>query len=874
MARTGVFGRQPRVSQSLNSTLVAIARQFQQQRDQNLMDAWQKGGAFEGKKATDALVLAHWKERLNGISPDDPLHDTYANAVTQIDYSIHESKMTALYALGKTSDGQMVNFYLGWAKKVPKDSEFFRVLQRDAGQYMRSAKANSASLAKQHAEDLYQSQQNDTRKGMEAAGEYIIDTLRRVAQSGYAPNGIAAPIAAPGSGSDLTDFDPSDPATMLRLLQVIEPHSAGSDRNPEAPAGHFSGNADVIYHDDDKKPVTGKDIIATLQKLDPSWQPGQPLDVAHVTDLLDRQVQGLDQRIARANATGHLTDATNLSKSKEYVALLNRQVAAWPVEKAYSDLRATFDAVANDPTASPAAVLRAWQSYQGQLTSLANDPRIAADDNLRSRLIGEANGDSSQPTLAESFTGLQGGEFSGQAKDSKNTADHMQYLLDQQDAVATGAAYWTYGKTNSQGVFVPQAGGTEIGAASTDAIDAGGQNKQQITVPDPRGGVPITMFVTAVPVYATAKDPTTGEPLSPTSGQPIGYAYDIAKGGKTVTMYGFQTNGQGFVFSEDPPWDSSLKSTASSNGGNHIEVDFTPIVAQSVYGGINPDTGQPTGAVDMNQNNEFGAGLGIRGAKANQNGPVTPGKLVFDPTALATSTSDRNATGSADPSTDFQSLTLANLMSDREGLTILSNLDKNPAIKLQLDNDAHAYAGDQFDYASGQYIPGTGDQNKYNAAQQQIGMASAGNEIVGAVGGVVNRAIQLWQRDTTGSPFPNGSTIVPNNAGGSTVMPPTNQKLASDSVIGTAFHALGSIFKSGTNQINPPTEADNKQFQIKSGITMTVPGYTPPMVNPINLSTGSVAIPNNQGGSTAPTSAQGGTTRPTTVSGGSRPKLL
>ena len=127
MARTGRFGRQPRSAPSLTNTLVAIAREFQNQRAQNIMDAWQKGGTFEGQKATDELVLKFWRGKVKGVSKDDPLHDTYQNAATQLDYTIHESKMTAKYAQGDATDAEMVTFYMNWSKKVPKNSEFLRV---------------------------------------------------------------------------------------------------------------------------------------------------------------------------------------------------------------------------------------------------------------------------------------------------------------------------------------------------------------------------------------------------------------------------------------------------------------------------------------------------------------------------------------------------------------------------------------------------------------------------------------------------------------------------------------------------------------------------------------------------------------------------
>src|SRR4051812_18042617 len=106
MARRGNFGRSPRPAASLQNTIISIAREMQNQRDQNVMDAWQKGGLFEGKKATDEFVLNYWKQRAGSVSKDDPLYDTYHNAQTELDYSIHESKVRTLYAQGKMSDSQ------------------------------------------------------------------------------------------------------------------------------------------------------------------------------------------------------------------------------------------------------------------------------------------------------------------------------------------------------------------------------------------------------------------------------------------------------------------------------------------------------------------------------------------------------------------------------------------------------------------------------------------------------------------------------------------------------------------------------------------------------------------------------------------------
>ena len=94
MATRGKFGRYPTTSTqpSLANTIVAIAREMQNQRDSNIMSAWQKGGTFEGKPVTDEMVLAHWKERMRHVSKDDPLYDQYSETVDQLHYSIAESK--------------------------------------------------------------------------------------------------------------------------------------------------------------------------------------------------------------------------------------------------------------------------------------------------------------------------------------------------------------------------------------------------------------------------------------------------------------------------------------------------------------------------------------------------------------------------------------------------------------------------------------------------------------------------------------------------------------------------------------------------------------------------------------------------------------
>jgi hypothetical protein len=848
VARTGRFGRSPRSAASLTSTLVAIAREYQNQRAQNIMDAWQKGGTFEGAKATDDVVLKFWKDKAAGVSKDDPLYDTYHNAQTQLDYTIHESKMTAQYALKKVSDGSMVSFYLGWAKKVPKDSEFYRVLQRDAGQYMRTNRANGEAEKRKAEELKYQSQQAGTQKSKEAASEYVIDTIRRIAQSGNVQAGIGPAIAAPGSGSDLTDFDPNDPGVMLRLISAITPQRDTSPRVGK-PDAEFVGNTDVLFHDDDGKPVTGTDILKKLGGMDPSFRPGAPFNVNLITDLMDRQITGLNERIARAKATGHMSDVASLTKSKGYVALLNREVAAYPVQKAYQEARADYDSVVSDKTSSPQAVLNAKDAYFATLTKLSQDPRIEADDSTKARLAAEVNGTAGVPTLNESFTGLQNGAFdAASAKDAAENHANIEFMQEQVDAVKSGTALWTYGEKDSNGVFVPKAGGREIGAATPEAVQAGGLNAQVITVADPRGGAPLQIAVTATPIYASAKDPRDpSKSLNVTNGEPIGYAYDMPSGSGTKTQYGFNTK-DGFVFSHDPLWGDDAKVTNSAKGGNHIEVDFTDVIARDLgYTGKDPVTGAYTGeAPKITADANLPGGVHVRASTefdANTGLPK-PATIAFDPQDLAWSSGTRGAIGSTDPMTDFKSLTLSNLMSDVEGQSILSNLDKNPQFKTTMDNDAYRYAGVQMDPKTGAPIPGTGDQAKLTDAMGQQFTAAKAKSLTE----FVDTAAKSWQRITTGSPAGTNTATLDNVA-----------KLATDLVQGTPFEALGNLFHPGTSTMKQPDRSDiTSGFAIKPVSVIKAPALPPVM--PVNIA-GPIAAPTSsvpvtsQTGSTAPTSS-------------------
>jgi hypothetical protein len=838
VARKGTFGRAPRSAPNFTNTLVSIAREYQAQRAENLMSSWQKGGIFEGKKATDEVVLAFWKGRMNGVSKDDPLHDTYSNAVTQLDYTIAESKMTAKYAQKGASDGQMVSFYMNWAKKVPKNSEFYRVLLRDAGQYMRTARANGDAERRRREEERYQTAQMGTQKKYEAAGTYITDTLRKLAQSGNKRLAMTGIIAETGSGSDLTNFDPSDPTAMMTLLDLIAPEGQRGHRN-RIGTGEYTGSDEVLFHDDDQKAWTGKDILNHLTKLDPSYKPGQPVNIQYVTGLLDRQMQGLNERIKRAKDSGHMQDVKALTSNKEYVALLNRQVSAYPVQKLYQEARSDYASVVGDATASPMAKYNAWLKYSATLTDLSNNPGIESNDAMKSMLASEAAGNAG-PTLNETFTGLADADFAGRAEESAKNKAAIDTIVADIDAVNSGAAVWTYGVEDSNGVFTPQAGGTVIRASDPASIDAGGVNAQTVVVADPIGGSPMTMRVTATPVYASAKNPLTGEDIPSTGTVPIAYAYDIPKGGKTVTTYGFQS-ADGFVFSENPPWADSLKTSATKKDGqNRLEVDFTPVVEQNVLGGKDPVTGQYKVAGDglLAKDADLGGGFSVKDAGVNK-----PGTLVFNPLDAAKLSDERHllATGAdtnpTDPISDFHSLTLAHLTQDNEGMSLLSDADKNPQFKAQIDHDNYLYAG-YVQNAKGVYELGPNARpDALIGAQNQTNLTIAAR---GNLSDYITKAAENWQR----GPLPaatkdvNGLPVSEDGKG--------YTQLATDLIKATQpFAALGAAFGQGTSTLRKPTAFEQERgFEIRTAAPLKVPGLDAALqkvVQPAVVSQGPVA---------------------------------
>lgn len=797
MARRGSFGRQPRAVPDLTSTIIALAREMVAAEDKNITDAWQKGGMYQGKRVTDAMILAHWQEKVKGLPKDDPVYDEAHNTVMQLEYSIAESRASTSYAQGKLSDAGMAAFYINWSKKVPKDSEFYRVLQRDGAQFLRASAAKGAAAAKKAAEAQYQASQKATSDRHERVGQYLVDTLTKM----QAANGI-----------DPTKPDVSDPATILGLLKSFNGAFTGAGTWSKRPYAVDN----VLYHD----PITGKavtsaDVLAKLQTLDPHFTGAVTLD--YYSQALKDQLAGQAERLARAQATGHASDATAIEKWQAYTADNGRVANAWPIEQSYNNLRQQWLQAWGNPTSSPEVKLAAFNEYAAGLTKLANDKIRPPDDATKARLMAEAAGNTSIEPLATDFTGS--GSPQTAAKDIAETQIDVQRFQLYHDAVAGGRAVWAYGKyDDSTGRFVPGAG-AEIGATTLPEAQASSKDGSILTYIPQGGGLP------AIPVFVPAKEVTArvvdvnGNPVASTNpnADVVALAYDTVVNGVPTRMYSYTGQDGKQVYTTDAPWNTRSVSTHSTPSGVELTVTLPAV----------PDATNTAGLAWFSTD--------------------TKGNLYVDPKQLVLSTNPARLSAGVDPNTDSFSPTLALLHDATDGSSILTALSKDPMFKAILGYDAQV--------ASGVDINGQGgDQAKFQGLSQYIASWMTEPTRLNAAGRVnggydkLSTAPTVQSMPSVPSAPPAPSVPSPTETPAGPPIPgmaPWNRPLPSDALrSGAAFGPLAGLFKPGTSQLIGAPELRNG-FDIRLGKPLTVPGVSTALVPgaPVPLSTSTSIIP-------------------------------
>ncbi len=846
MARRGRFGQVSRAAPSLTSTIIAIAREMAAQRDANMKDAWLNGGLYEGKKVTDELYLAHWKEKIAHVDKHDPLYDTYNNAYNQLDYSINESKMATLNAQGKISDTQMGQFYINWSKKIPKNSEFYRALQRDGAQWLRTGKAKSAAAAKKAAEERYQSQLQGMHDKDQVVGEYLMDVVNRMAASGNADAGISPLI---GPGGQIDNFDPSDPEQMLRLVSLINlpGHMAG---RPE------TGNPSVLFHDENGKPVTGTDVVAFLKKNDPKF--AGTVTPSYFSGSIKTWRDSIGEQEALAEKTGHADNAASFNKQKGVVTEWGREANAWTVQDDYLDAKREWVAVRRNGFLAPGVLDKAFTKFQNSLIKLANDPRISGDDATRARLMAEANQVDGQPTLAESFTGLVNGEpteNSDIAKDKLLVGSRRDAI----DLVASGEAVWTQGSYSADNVFTPEVGGASIGAVTReDVADLSPGGKSDVMfLPAGDGKTTIPVYVVAASITVMATD-AYGRVVSG-SGTVVGTVRNVYVNGKLVEEYGFTASDGVTRYTTDPFWGPGLE---HSHSGGGLVLDASSLVPTDTsavpYGPIPGSPGWTIGGKTADSKDKV----------TGETRPGNPGSFGMDvDVILENSAPDRYRAG-ADPHTDFTSPTIPLLLDARvpDGERTLEQLNGNTGFRQQTEYDNRIAAGYRLDPADPSGYSG-GDIAKYNQykAVSDAGISRNTTSSPEAMLGAIDKISNLWDRATTGTlrkkthedwGIGSAGAFSAYNAEKAGEDP---SKLPLDKLRGTPFEKLGESTIDGSNRLSLAVNAATG-FNMKLG-----QGLTLPSVPAVNAATGFKPTPIP----TSPNAATGFTVPGSSLAGGS-----
>jgi len=518
MARVGQFGRRPRIVQSLSDTIVSMLREYNNLIDRNMLEAWEKGGLVDGKKVTDDRILAHFRERRSGISKDDPLWDYYDNLVREYGYTIRESKMSLRYAQHKISEGQMANFYRTEARKLPRQSEAYRQLMRNAAAFVdrsRSGAAGSASAS--NARAYARARDNQMLEGGEIAYDTATGYLLRVARD----QGILT------MNQDLDDLAlglENDPDRMLGLIEYL--------------------NSKLM----EGKGVKGS-LYWTLKRTDPNGFDGQ-FTIEYLNGLSRRAANSAKKRIGIADKYGYKTEADAAAKKAGEIVARGKYIGGWDEAEAYSEGRALFhsrmkmaktyaerNALRGDYAVFLEGLAAGLPSGSAYLGPLNEEIRAARGQGGHARSLHEDLANTSRADLAD---------------DAELPAMNAWAVADAQAAeeMKSGDSYlvqgeWEPGGKGQPPVFRIVAGGRQlatagqVAASGIDVTNLAYMGLVPTTRHNPDGSTDIVYLKTKpIRVTATSGDVATG--TNPVTGEPSSAGYETAVTGKD--LFGNDTN--------------------------------------------------------------------------------------------------------------------------------------------------------------------------------------------------------------------------------------------------------------------------------------------------------------------------------------------
>jgi hypothetical protein len=524
------FGRLPRQSPSLTSTIVALAQEYQRVRESNIVDAWKNGGEFEGKPVHDEDIMKWFKARRDEISPGDPKWDYYDNQVREYQFAIANSKMELEYKRGKASNTEMANFYHLWAGKLPVDSEAYREREKLAAGYTDRANSGAAGGRRAAQDKAYANAINGDYKK-----EFAYDATLTFLESEAVNRGI------------LNDGE---------TLGNIDPNTAD---------GHA---INALWDEISTSPNYAKDRAFFTKQIKAHGDPNFNGDFSKAAfQGMQRTKKGATQnRLDTAKKAGRKGDVTAFGKDVDRVRGAEILVGGFDATQAYEDAHAAWMATFHDdPNATTIQIDNANKKYVGELTKIRDtlrshlkpgerDPHLGAVEDELKTMAGDEH-----PYLHwEGMFGPLGNEGGSGATETaqnvkRNTADLQR--LSMRDPL-TGKPLFVQMKVDKDGnaaaTTVKNHNNAPWGVVSVDDLDPDTIYLVQDDHGDPRSGQVITA-VKAQPIMVASEvtDPTTGAKTVKQGEAPAAWNYVLPDG---TEGYKYVDAGGNTIFTPDNPF--------------------------------------------------------------------------------------------------------------------------------------------------------------------------------------------------------------------------------------------------------------------------------------------------------------------------------
>ena len=320
---TGAFGRRPRLNNNSNQAAIqALYKQAQDAEWTAMQDAWKNGGMIDGQPVTDQMILDYMTKRRDEIGAPtggeapDPAYTQWSNNVSQLKFSIAESKVGVQFKEGKMSAAQVATFYKDQLSNLPQDSEIYRTVAGKAADWAKSANdAASGSASASVMKALQARIKND-----QAAGKAFLDMQAVV--DNYAKS--------KGWGTALGTYQVTQLEDALKSGAIVDPQTGQAITLDAWKAGMLSsynayGDAADAYKQGGD-PQTAETYLGYQRTLSTSY-----IMTSNTFDARETYQVARDQfknDLAAANGNPYAIDAANANYKKALQGILGQAQAA------------------------------------------------------------------------------------------------------------------------------------------------------------------------------------------------------------------------------------------------------------------------------------------------------------------------------------------------------------------------------------------------------------------------------------------------------------------------------------------------------------------------------------------------------------------